>query len=170
MHQIKTAWFNDSKEEKEVTGQEIKRLRLEHHFSQKELGNQSFSAAYISRVERGRQKPSKKFLDHVSTMRSYRPHKYRDLERNDHLVDVLLHLASSLLELNQLEVASMVAKHALLQASHSGNIQIIAGMLQISLAVHTEQTVAIPQKIRHIMVTADFSKSPLNDILQLLNP
>ncbi len=153
-----------------MTGKEIKRLRLENHFSQKELGNKSFSAAYISRVERGRQNPSKKFLDHVSTMRGYRPQKCLDLDRNDHLVDVLLHLASSLLELNQLEVASMVAKHALLQASQSGNLGITAGMLQISLVVHMEQTVDIPQKKRHIMVTVDFSKSTLDDILQLLNP
>jgi len=153
-----------------VTGKEIKRIRLENHFSQKELGNKSFSAAYISRVERGRQKPSKKFLDHVSTMRGYHAQKCRDFDSNDHLVDVLLHLASSLVELNQLEVASAVAKHALQQASGSGNLRMTAGMLQISLVVNGERVVDIPQKIRNIMVTLDFSKSTLDDILRLVNP
>ncbi len=121
-----------------MIGAEIQQIRLANHLSQEELGNQQFSAAYISRVENGLQEPSRRFLDHVATKLRYHSQEFYAPGRDGHLLDSLLHLSQKMYDLANTAMTDALLEQALCLADKSGDPLVMAWVLgfRLSLGSH----------------------------------
>ncbi len=97
--------------------------------SQQEFGREEFSASYVSRVERGLQKPSRRFVWYLTDRLRYHTADFYQPGQDGHLIDTLLHMAHRVHESGHPKMAEDLVEQALPKAYQTLNPLIIARVM-----------------------------------------